>query len=67
MSRMLLLGALFGVIAALFGELIQRIFFAHADTHLDPPAAAIVVGTFIIAVLAVAGVFPSSAWVPLPF
>lgn len=67
MSSLLLLGALFGVIAALFGELIQRIFFAHADTHLDPPAAAIVVGTFIIAVLAVAGVFPSSAWVPLPF
>ncbi|MEX2456880.1 MAG: hypothetical protein WD381_06165 [Balneolaceae bacterium] len=67
MGSLLLLGALFGVIAALFGELIQRIFYAHADTHLDPPAAGIVIGTFIIAVLAVAGVFPSSAWVPLPF
>lgn len=67
MGSLLLLGAFFGVITALFGELLQRIFYAHADTHFDPPAAAIVVGTFIIAVLAVAGVFPSSAWVPLPF
>lgn len=67
LGSLLLLGALFGIIAALFGELIQRIFYAHADTHLDPPAAGIVIGTFIIAVLTVAGIFPSSAWVPLPF
>lgn len=63
---MLLLGSLFGVISALCGELIQRIFYAHSDTHLDPPAAAIVMGTFLIAVLAMTGVFSSSAWIPLP-
>lgn len=66
MVLMLLLGGLFGIIAALFGELIQRIYYAHSDTHLDPPAAAIVMGTFLIAILAMAGIFPSSAWVPLP-
>jgi len=67
MGWMLMIGALFGFIAALFGELIQRLFYAHADTHLDPPAAAIVLGTLLIAILAIAGLFPSSAWIPLPF
>jgi MFS family permease len=67
LSLMLLTGAGFGILAALFGEIIQRIFYSHADTHFDPPAAAIVIGTFIIAILAIAGVIPSSAWVPLPF
>lgn len=64
---MLLIGGGFGILSALFGELIQRIFYAHADTHFDPPAAAIVMGTFLIAILAIAGILPSSAWVPLPF
>lgn len=67
LSSALLLGALFGVISALFGELIQRLFYAHADTHLDPPAAAIVLGTLLIAILAILGIFPDSAWVPMPF
>jgi hypothetical protein len=39
----LLVGAGFGIVGALFGELLQRIFYAHAETHLDPPAASIVV------------------------
>jgi len=67
MGVMLLTGGLFGFIAALFGEWIQRLFYAHADTHLDPPAAAIVLGTLLIAILAMLGIFPSAAWVPLPF
>ena len=62
----LLVGAAFGVAGALFGELLQRVLYAHAETHLDPPAASIVVTSFIIAVLAIVGVFPSSAWVPTP-
>lgn len=66
LALMLLLGGLFGIIAALFGELFQRVFYAHSDTHFDPPAAAIVMGTFLIALLAMAGVFPSSAWIPMP-
>ncbi len=67
MGAMLLIGAAFGIISALFGEWVQRVFFAHADTHFDPPAAAIVLGTMLIAILAMAGVFPSSSYVPLPF
>ena len=64
---MLTLGGGFGIFSALCGEWIQRIFYAHSDTHLDPPAAAIVIGTFVIALLAMAGLFPSSSYVPLPW
>jgi len=67
LAGLLLLGALFGLIAALFGELLQRIFYSHADTHLDPPAFAIVCGTFIIVLFYLADIFESSAWVPVPF
>lgn len=66
LSLLLLFGGVFGIVSALSGEWIQRIFYAHSDTHLDPPAAAIVIGTFVIAMLAVAGIFPSSAWIPHP-
>lgn len=62
----LVVGAIFGIWAAVAGEVIQRVFYAHADTHFDPPAAAILVGTFTIAVLAMLGVFPTSVRIPLP-
>jgi hypothetical protein len=62
----LVVGGIFGVYGALLGEAHQRIFYAHGDTHWDPPAASIVATTFTIALLALAGVFPSSGWVPLP-
>ena len=67
LAALLLLGALFGLISAVFGETIQRIFYAHADTHLDPPAFAIVLGTLLIAVFYISGLFPSAAWIPMPF
>ncbi|MCC5905934.1 MAG: hypothetical protein JJU13_07010 [Balneolaceae bacterium] len=67
LSAMLILGAFFGGIAAIFGEIIQRIFYAHADTHFDPPAAAIVMGTILIAFFYMIDIFESSAWVPVPF
>lgn len=67
MGGLLVLGGFFGIIAALFGELTQRIFYAHADTHLDPPAFAIVISTFIIALLYWIEIFESSAWIPVPF
>ncbi|WP_255195701.1 hypothetical protein [Halorarius litoreus] len=60
------LGAGFGLLGALLGELSQRVLYAHADTHLDPPAASIVLSSFCIAVLALAGVFPGAVWVPTP-
>lgn len=67
MGALLLLGGFFGLIAALFGELIQRIFYAHSDTHFDPPAAAIVMGTLLIVIIYAIDIFESSAWVPVPF
>ncbi|GAB7018233.1 hypothetical protein [Halostagnicola bangensis] len=63
-SGALIVALIFGVICALFAELFQRVFFAHGDTHVDPPAAAIVFGTLLVAVLYFAGVFPDASWVP---
>jgi hypothetical protein len=62
----LLLGAVFGAVGALFGEAAQRVFYAHAKTHLDPPAASIVGTSFLVGVLAIVGVLPDAAWIPLP-
>lgn len=58
-----LVGAVFGLVAGLAGELAQRVLYAHADTYLDPAAVAIVVGTFLVALLDVLGVFAQS---PVP-
>lgn len=66
LGEAVVLGALFGVVGALVGEGAQRIFYAHADTHLDPPAASIVVTTLLIAILAMLGIVPNAAWIPLP-
>jgi hypothetical protein len=60
----LLFGALFGVFAALAGEASQRVFYAHGDTHLDPPAAAIVVWTLTIGLLVIAGLLNWGVWIP---
>jgi hypothetical protein len=60
----ILVGTLFGLISALIGEAFQRVFYAHADTHWDPPAAAIVATTLVIAVLHILGVLAGSAYVP---
>ena len=59
----LVMGGLFGVICALFGELFERVFYAHGDTHVDPPAAAIVFGTILIALLYFSGIIGSASWV----
>lgn len=67
LGTMLLTGAFFGFITALIGELFQRVFYAHGDTHVDPPAGAIVIGTLLIVILAAAGLFPDAAWIPTPF
>ncbi len=61
-----LIGAVFGLIGGLLGELAQRIFFMHGDTHWDPPATSIVLTTLLIAVLHLVGLFPSAGFVPLP-
>jgi hypothetical protein len=62
----LALGAALGLVGALLGELAQRVFYAHAETHLDPPAASIVGSSLLLGVAALAGVLPSPVWIPLP-
>lgn len=53
----LLSGAVFGVLSGVFGELAGRVLYAHADTHVDPGAAAIVLATLLIGLLTTVGVF----------
>lgn len=62
----LLSGGALGFVCALFGELFQRIFYAHGDTHWDPPAAAIVFGTVLIAALYGMGIIGTAVWIPVP-
>lgn len=61
----LAIGALFGLVGALAGELAQRVLYAHSQTHLDPPAVSIVVTSLFVALLAMVGVLPSAVWVPV--
>ena len=60
----LLLGGVAGIVGALLGEVVQRVFYAHSDTHFDPPAASIIATTLILGVLALLGVLPGIANVP---
>jgi len=60
----LIIAAVFGLIGALLGEVLQRLFYAHGSTHVDPPAFSIFINHSFIAVLAFAGIFPTAVWVP---
>lgn len=64
LSLALALGAMFGTIGGLLGEVAQRLFYASAETHLDPPAVSIVVSSLLIAALAWFGFLPDAAWIP---
>ncbi len=59
-------GAVAGLAGAIVGELLQRVFYAHAETHLDPPAASIAVTTLALGLLAMAGVLEHAVWIPQP-
>jgi hypothetical protein len=65
LGEALVLGAVLGVVGALVGELLQRVLYAHAETHLDPPAASIVVTSLSLGVLALLDVLPSAVWIPV--
>lgn len=65
-SYVVVIAVAFGVLGAVLGEFAQRISYAGAETHLDPPAASIVATTFTVAVLDIVGILPGSSWVPLP-
>lgn len=56
MGTALLLGAVFGIASGLVAELAGRLLYAHAETHVDPPAVAITVSTLGIGVLTTVGV-----------
>ncbi len=58
----LLVAGIFGAISGLFGELTQRIFYAHGGTHVDPPAMAIALAMLIIAILNMVGVIPNAGY-----
>jgi len=62
----LALGGAMGVVGALLGELLQRVLYAHSETHLDPPAASIVGSSLLLGLLALVGVLPRAVWLPLP-
>lgn len=50
----LLIGAVFGIIAAFAGELFARLFLSRGNTHIDPPAFAIWVCNTLVAVVLLA-------------
>ena len=58
----LLAAGAFGAVSGLLGEVTQRIFYAHSDTHVDPPAMAIALSMLIVGVLAIIGVFPNAGY-----
>jgi MFS family permease len=60
----LLLGGAFGVLGGLIGEAGQRVFYAHGDTHVDPPAFALLTVTLLLGVLTVADVTVRGVYVP---
>ncbi|MGA4508164.1 hypothetical protein ACQB6R_03925 [Propionibacteriaceae bacterium G1746] len=47
-----LIGALFGWVGALLGEVFQRLWYARGTTHVDPPASSIWLNTTIIWIVA---------------
>jgi hypothetical protein len=59
----LLVGTCFGVLGSLCGELAQRIWYAHGDTHFDPAAVSLVATTFLLAVLELLGIVGAT---PIP-
>jgi MFS family permease len=61
----LLAAGVFGTITGLFGEATQRIFYSHSGTHVDPPAMAITLSMFIVGVLYLLNVIPSSGYLGL--
>jgi len=58
----LLAAGVFGVVSGLFGEITQRIFYAHSGTHVDPPAMAIALAMLAVGILAIVGVLPSAGY-----
>lgn len=58
-------GIIFGTISALFGEVSERLFYAHSGTHVDPPAVAIAATMVIVYVLYALNVTTASGYLGL--
>jgi len=56
LSGNLLIGGLFGLIAAIVGECSSRLMLIHGDTHIDPPANAIWSMTLVVMLLDKVGI-----------
>ncbi len=52
-----LIGSVFGVLTALFGDFVAKTFNSCCDTHIDPPALTIFLFTFLVNVLFGSGFF----------
>ncbi|KTG10672.1 hypothetical protein AUR64_05595 [Haloprofundus marisrubri] len=61
----LVVAGVFGAVCGLFGEATQRVFYSHSGTHVDPPAMAIALFMFIIGVLYLVGLIPTSGYLGL--
>jgi len=62
-SHSLIWGTIFGIISSFAGQFWACLFTVHADTYIDPPAAAIFSVTTIMVGLAALGLFTA---IPLP-
>ena len=47
-SGSMLIGAVFGILSAILGDVFGKTFNAYCDSHIDPPAGAIFILTFVI-------------------
>jgi hypothetical protein len=58
-------GLSMGLLAAFMGEIWACVFTAHADTHIDPPSAALATVQFVIPVVSVTGAFAMTGVAPI--
>ena len=56
-SGSMIWGALFGMLAAVVGEIMANLFQVHGNTHIDPPAATIATLTSLSLLLSALGVY----------
>jgi hypothetical protein len=61
----LIVAGVFGAISGVFGEALQRIFYSHSGTHVDPPAMAIAATMLIVGVFYLLGIIPTSGYLGL--
>jgi hypothetical protein len=59
-SGSILWAAIVGLVCAFVGEFYARLFLAHGDTHIDPPACTIATMTTVVNALAAAGFFAAA-------